>query len=231
MLVLGILSACSEDKSVCKQQVPPGQSAIPGKAPIASSAPATYTGSEVCVPCHQQQSGLWQESHHDLAMQVVNDETVLGDFDNATFNYFGKLSTFRKNNNQFLVKTEGPNGALTEYPVAYVFGVYPLQQYLIEFPGGRYQVLPLAWDTRDKAEGGQRWFHLYPEEQIKFDDELHWTGINQNWNYMCADCHSTNLQKGYDPDTKTYNTTWSGIDVGCEACHGPASNHVSWANA
>ena len=111
----------------------------------------------------------------------------------------------------------------------YTFGVDPLQQYLIELPGGRLQALSIAWDTRPKAKGGQRWFHLYPSERIDFRDELHWTGINQNWNSMCAECHSTDVRKGYAPASRTYQTTWSEIDVSCEACHGPASRHVAWA--
>lgn len=46
---------------------------------------------------------------------------------------------------------------------------------------------------------------------------------------MCAACHLTNLKKGYDNDTDTYNTTRSEMDVSCEACHGPGSAHVQWA--
>ncbi|MEF1307987.1 multiheme c-type cytochrome, partial [Vibrio owensii] len=45
----------------------------------------------------------------------------------------------------------------------------------------------------------------------------------------CADCHSTNLEKNYDATANTYSTTWSEINVGCEACHGPASEHVELA--
>ena len=191
--------------------------------------PATYVGAQQCAGCHQQQTTLWQVSHHDLAMQPANEKTVLGDFDNASFEYFGTVSSFYKKEDQFFVQTDGPDGKLTDYPIAYTFGVFPLQQYLIKFPKGRYQALNIAWDTRSKKEGGQRWFHLYPDEPIRYDDELHWTGINQNWNYMCADCHSTNLEKNYDVTSNEYRTTWSDINVSCEACHGPGSTHVQWA--
>src|SRR5262249_39015542 len=110
-------------------------------------------------------------------------------------------------------------------------GVYPLQQYLTAFPGGRYQVLPFGWDSRPKDQGGQRWFHLYPTEPLPAGDPLHWTGMNQTWNYMCAECHSTNRERNYDPPTHASHTTWSDIDVSCEACHGPGSRHVAWARA
>ena len=128
-----------------------------------------------------------------------------------------------------MVRTEGPDGALHDYAIEYTFGVYPLQQYLIPMPGGRLQALGIAWDTRPRESGGRRWFSLYPGQKIAPRDSRHWTNIDQNWNYMCADCHSTNLRKNYDPRTRTFATAYAEINVACEACHGPGSNHVAWA--
>jgi thiopurine S-methyltransferase (Se/Te detoxification family) len=82
--------------------------------------------------------------------------------------------------------------------------------------------------SRPKDQGGQRWFHLYPSEEIKHDDILHWTKLNQNWNFMCSECHSTGVQKNYDANTDRFHTTWSEISVGCETCHGQGSRHVAW---
>jgi predicted CXXCH cytochrome family protein len=162
-------------------------------------------------------------------MQPATAKTVLGDFDSASLTQFGVTTSFYKKDNKFMVRTEGPDGKLQDYEIRYAFGVDPLQQYLIEFPGGRMQALSIAWDTRPKAQGGQRWFHLYPDEKITHDDELHWTQPSQNWNSMCAECHSTHLEKHYDPVSRTFSTSWSEIDVSCEACHGPGSEHVAWA--
>jgi len=111
--------------------------------------------------------------------------------------------------------------------VAYTFGVDPLQQYLVERSGGRMQALPVAWDARPREDGGQRWIDLQPDEYINHDDPLHWERLAYNWNSQCAYCHSTMLEKGYDEAKDHFDTTWSAIDVGCEACHGPASRHVS----
>ena len=110
-----------------------------------------------------------------------------------------------------------------------MFGVTPLQQYLVALPGGRYQALGIAWDSRPKRDGGQRWFHLYPGEGVDHRDVLHWTKPSQNWNTQCAECHSTNLRKGYRWPEDRFVTTFSEIDVGCEACHGPGSRHVELA--
>jgi len=189
-------------------------------------AEATYVGRTACTSCHAAQDSAWRGSHHDLAMQPADSATVLGDFNNRTFDYAGTRSTFFRRNGGFWVRTDGADGRLAEFPVAYTFGVYPLQQYLVPFPRGRYQALPIAWDARPRAEGGQRWFHLYPGEKVDSRDVLHWTGLLQNWNFMCAECHSTNLQKGYVAAADSYATTWSEIDVSCEACHGPGSEHV-----
>ncbi len=190
-----------------------------------------FVGREVCASCHQAEAALWQGSDHDKAMQEATDATVLGDFGNATLTHFGVTSTFYRKEGRFFVRTDGPDGSLQEYRIAYTFGFYPLQQYLIAFPGGRYQALSIAWDSRPAAEGGQRWFHLYPNEPVPSTDALHWTGPNQNWNFMCADCHSTNLRKNFDLTTNQYRTTWSELDVSCEACHGPGSRHVAWAQS
>ena len=188
-----------------------------------------FVGANQCVTCHEQENVRWLGSHHQLAMQPASNPTVLGDFNHASFNNNGITSTFFRSGPKFMVRTDGPDGALHDYEIKYTFGIYPLQQFLIAMPGGRLQALGIAWDSRPSERGGQRWFALYPGEKITYEDSRHWTGIDQNWNYMCADCHSTNLHKNYDARTRTFSTSYSEIDVSCEACHGPGSNHVVWA--
>ena len=163
-------------------------------------------------------------------MDHATDKSVLGDFSDATFDYYGVKSRFFRKDGKFFVETDGPDGKLAVFEVKYTFGVDPLQQYLVELPDGRLQALSLAWDSRPEQQGGQRWFHLYPNEEIKHDDVLHWTKLNQNWNFMCAECHSTGVHKNYSPASDRFSTTWSEISVGCEACHGQGSRHVAWAN-
>ena len=198
-----------------------------------SSVPvsAGYVGGQTCAGCHASEAKAWKPSHHGLAMQVADANTVLGNFKDATFTYAGVTTKFFQRDGKFVVRTDGPDGTLHDYEVGYTFGVTPLQQYLIAFPDGRLQALSIAWDTRPKEQGGQRWFHLYPGERVTHRDELHWTGLQQNWNHMCADCHVTHLQKNHDAATAQYKTTWSDINVSCEACHGPGSRHVEWAQA
>ena len=194
-----------------------------------SAASADAVGTAACAGCHAKEYEAWRGSQHDRAMEEANERTVLGDFGGARFTHGGVTSRFFRRDGRYFVNTDGPGGKLADFEVRYTFGVHPLQQYLVELPGGRLQALGIAWDARPKAQGGQRWFHLYPDRKLGAGNPLHWTGIDQNWNYQCADCHSTNLRKNYDEATRTYRTTWSEIDVGCEACHGPGSGHAAWA--
>jgi len=190
---------------------------------------AGYVGGAVCADCHADEAAAWQGSHHDLAMQTPGPASVLGDFEGAEFTAGGVTTRFYRDGERYMVRTDGPHGALADYAVRYTFGAYPLQQYLLELPGGRLQALGVAWDSRPRGEGGQRWFHLYPDDPPRAGERLHWTSPDQNWNHMCADCHSTDLVKGYDAAGGRYETRYAQVDVGCEACHGPGAEHVAWA--
>lgn len=190
---------------------------------------ADFVGAQVCKACHQQEYQLWQGSHHDWAMKPADKNTVLGNFDDVSFDHYGEKTRLSKRGDDFLVTTDNAKGQQQTFKVAYTFGVYPLQQYLLPMKDGRLQALSVSWDSRPEAQGGQRWFHLYPDEAISFDDPLHWSGPYQTWNSRCADCHSTNLQRNYNAADNTYDTQWSEVNVSCEACHGPASEHLNWS--
>ncbi|WLA58921.1 MULTISPECIES: tetratricopeptide repeat protein [Bradyrhizobium] len=198
-------------------------------SPPTREAELSFVGSQACSGCHQAETRLWQSSQHRHAMDHATDTSVRGDFNDAAFEYAGTRSRFFRKDRKFLIETDGPDGKLATFEVKYAFGVDPLQQYLIEFPDGRIQALSIAWDTRPKDQGGQRWFHLYPDAAVTSSDPLHWTRLNQNWNFMCAECHSTNVHKNYDAAKDRFATSFSEISVGCEACHGAGSRHVSWA--
>ncbi|MBN1909525.1 MAG: tetratricopeptide repeat protein [Pirellulales bacterium] len=193
---------------------------------VPADAKATYVGREACRECHPNECDLWAGSDHDRAMDLATPETVLGDFNNASFTHFDVTSTMTREGDKFRVRTDDAQGKMQTFDVKYVFGVRPLQQYLVEYPDGRVQCLPLAWNTEKKE-----WYHLYPKEPIPHTDILHWTKPAQNWNYMCAECHSTNLQKNFELKSDTYRTTFSEIDVSCETCHGPGSLHVQLAES
>ena len=212
---------------------------------------ATYVGQASCIKCHAKESEKWTNSHHDLAMQVASDKTVLANFNDAKLTHHGITSRMFRDGAKFIVNTEGPDGSMQDFEVKYVFGVDPLQQYMVEFPASnqdsasspltpvknsttgkadlpRVQVLRLSWDTQKKE-----WFHLDPpdvKDKLAPSDDLHWTGIAQRWNNMCAECHSTDYEKKFNDVRSEYHSTFVEINVSCEACHGPGSVHLELAS-
>ena len=190
---------------------------------------AHFVGSAACGTCHTSETQAWKGSHHAHAMLEANADNVQGDFHERQVTFAGVTTTFSQRDGKYSVNTDGPDGQLQDYEVKFTFGFTPLQQYLVELPGGRLQSLPIAWNTRPRDEDGQRWFHLYPGQELRAGDPLHWTGLQQNWNFMCAECHVTNFARNYDADLKTYTSTFSELNVTCESCHGPGSQHLAWA--
>lgn len=184
---------------------------------------SSFAGTKSCISCHQQEYLSWKDSHHDQAMKTADSVSVLGDFDNSTFTHQKVTTRFFKKGNDFYVNTTGKDGLLHDYKIIYTFGFYPLQQYIVAFPDGAYQCLDIAWDSKDN-----KWFHLQPHMELQPDEWIHWTGGGMRWNTACADCHSTDLRKNFDEASNAFNTTFSEINVACEACHGPAGFHVDY---
>lgn len=191
---------------------------------------ASYVGTDKCISCHKAEYELFSNSDHFHAMDTVSDKTVLGNFNNAIFIYHDDTTFFYKEGKRFFVKTTDSTGHKKVFEIAYTFGWKPLQQYLVQFSDGRIQALPFCWDTREAAKGGQKWFHIYNKEKIGFKDELFWMGMNQNWNYMCADCHTTDYAINFDVTSNSFKSKWKESCVSCESCHGPASEHIAWAD-
>lgn len=198
--------------------------AAPAKpAPTVAAAPASMVDEQQCQGCHSEQVKDWQGSHHQLAMQPANAETMLGDFSNVVVKAENETTRFSRKGDDFWVNTPGIDGKNADFKVAYTFGIAPLQQYLIEVGEGRLQALGVAWDTEKN-----RWFHLYPGQGVNFKNPLHWSKPSQNANFMCAECHTTGYKRNFDAASNTFASQWNSLGVGCQACHGPASNHLEW---
>jgi predicted CXXCH cytochrome family protein len=183
-----------------------------------------YVGSQACTDCHGAISDAWSKSHHALAWQTPDASNVIGDFNDARVEHNGITSRFFRRGDEFVVETDGPDGKLKDYEVKSIAGIEPLQQYLLEVEPGRLQALDLSWDAT-----ANRWYHLYPDQDLKGGNGLHWTGPYKNWSARCAECHATGFEKNYRPQTRSYASTQAEIGVGCEACHGPGEAHLAWA--
>ncbi|MCR4524694.1 MULTISPECIES: tetratricopeptide repeat protein [Bosea] len=195
------------------------------------AAAPTHVGSQACAGCHAAQTVAWTASHHAHAMDHARPETMRGDFSGVVVESAGLRARFFREGDAYRIETAGSDGASAVFTISHSLGWEPLQQYLVTFPDGRIQTLPWAWDTRPVAAGGQRWFLVYGDEPIAPSDSRYWTRLQQNWNHMCAECHATDLRKGYDAAADRFRTTWSELGVGCEGCHGAGGGHVAWARS
>lgn len=189
-----------------------------------SSTKHAFVDNNRCVECHAEQVKDWKGSHHEKAMEEANKASVLGDFNNVTFTDAGVTSRFFKKGDKYFINTEGGDGKYRDFEVKYTFGVEPLQQYLLVLPKGRLQAFTVAWDTEKK-----RWFDLHPDDSTPPEDPLHWSRRAFTANSSCIECHTTNMSLNFDTETAEYHTHWSEPNVSCQACHGPASQHLEWA--
>lgn len=183
-----------------------------------------YVGSAVCGTCHAGISAPWAASDHGLAWTQPSDATVLGDFDDTSFESKGTTTRFSRRDGAFVVETEGPDGSRQSYDVVGVAGIRPLQQYLLSPAPGRTQAFDIAWDT-----GRGRWYDLYPDQVTPPGDGMHWTGPYKSWEARCAECHATGYSRNYDAGAGRYHPRMAEAGVGCEACHGPGEAHAAWA--
>lgn len=203
-----LTTACNSDKNKYSELAP------------VNIVESKFVGSISCKACHEEQFATWKNSHHDQAMKIADSISVLADFNNTSFKNQNVKSTFFKKEGDYYVNLEGPNGEFQDYKIVYTYGVTPLQQYIVEFPNGAFQCLQTAWDTEKN-----KWFDLQPDLEVKSNEWIHWSGGGLRWNTACADCHSTDVHKNFNNETNTFNTTFSEINVSCESCHGPSSEH------
>ncbi|WP_410001217.1 tetratricopeptide repeat protein [Rhizobium leguminosarum] len=185
-----------------------------------------FVDEKTCASCHADQAAAFSKSHHAKAMALADDETVRGDFDNSRFEHDGVVTTFNRRDGRFFVNTEGADGGEGEFEVKYTFAYEPLQQYLVEIGGGRLQALDIAWDTVRR-----QWFWLGNGTPAKPGSTYHWTGPFYRWNRTCIDCHSTDPQAKFQPQTNEYKSTYVATSIGCQSCHGPGAKHVASARS
>jgi len=192
----------------------PGTSTVP---PNQSASSAEYLGSFSCERCHAKEHTAWKDSLHIKMTKPIAEATVLGDFsEGTTFADHDRAYTFGRKNGKPFVTVKFGQAPPETFTVDFTLGAKRYQGYLSMLPEGRMFVLPIFWHVEHK-----RWMDW--KEITPIPDGAH--DIRQIWNVNCFNCHATNIVQGYDLNAKRYNTSWTEMGIGCEACHGPGREH------
>jgi len=202
-------------------------------APVA--APAWAAGirsgrlsSDYCISCHAEAGKQWRGSNHQLANREIRRTMPLASFNGETAKTFGADYTFTHDEGpRPLILERRRDGTVHEHRPSMLIGHSTLRPFLIETKPGTFQTTDVAWDPVK-----HEWFGTFPlDDERNPGDWGHWTGQSMNWNSMCARCHMTVYQKGYDEAQGRYRSTWVEQGIGCVQCHGPMTGHEQGGQA
>ncbi len=181
-----------------------------------------YVGAAACSKCHAEIHRKWAGSRHSKMVQPATRAGVQGDFTRAKLQLRGSPYALREHDGVYYITESTITGKPQEHRVDYTLGNRRIQHYLTTTPSGRVIVLAPSWDILRK-----QWFHNFDIADPDETDEV----VVQIWNKNCFSCHVSRQEKGFDPATNQYQTSWQDFGTNCERCHGPGGDHVAHYNA
>jgi len=193
---------------------------------------AGFVSSDTCRSCHPHQYHSWHRSYHRTMTQLAVGENVIGDFENVTLGQGVRSIHLTRDGDSYLADMVDPDWELkqlwktkldpVETPlrahkrVVMTTGLHHYQAYWVPSEYGRmlinfpYVFLDGRWVRREAV-------FLRPPDAAR-----HY----QQWNTSCIKCHSVAGEPGLDPESNRLDTSVAELGISCEACHGPAADHV-----
>ena len=188
---------------------------------------AEHAGSDACARCHPDHHASWHRTYHRRMTQEATPDAVIGAFD-ASLEYFGWTVRLQRRGDAFFARFESPpidgETRVEEHRIERTVGSHRYQQYLARVDDV-YVRLPFAWHVEES-----RWIHMNgafltpdpPGEVASRDDFMrHVT----RWNDNCIFCHNVAPNPGLRG--VRFESEVAELGVACEACHGPAAEHVA----
>ncbi|MBI2946408.1 MAG: hypothetical protein HYY23_02105 [Verrucomicrobia bacterium] len=196
-----------------------------------------YVTSDHCQACHPDEYDSWHRSFHRTMTQYAHSDTIVADFNDVKLDARGEQFWLQRRGHELWVEMPDPDwkadqssrnrnmdwNSLTNAPrvwrrVSMATGSHHLQKFWVPSQRGNLQYdLPFTWLIEDK-----RW--VLREDSIVRDPKL--PLLVQVWNMNCIKCHSTGAQPRRDPKSGLMETRVGEMGIACEACHGPAEEHV-----
>ena len=200
---------------------------------------ADYVGSESCGDCHTVIYDRWQQSPHAKMARPAGPDTVVGDFDNATWTLPADAQVlpdddepaarmYREGDTYYMALRDPNSDEFVPFPIAYTIGFQYRQTYLTQEAGGVLRRLPLQWSV-ERQEYFPYWNFQENSTPSVADLWAQMTSVNSAGNLFCARCHTTHLEiYAKDPGHTFAETGWVDDGIACEACHGPGGHHVNY---
>ena len=178
----------------------------------------------------RRKASAWRGSDHDLAMQVATSKRCSATSRTLAMRTRARRRRSSRRDGKFFVNTDGAGRQARRLRGQVHVRRAPAAAIPDRAPRAGACRRSRSRGTRGRRrKAGSAGSTCTPDRTSRPAIPLHWTGSARTGTSMCAECHSTNLRKNFDASAGEFKTTWSEINVSCEACHGPGSNHVAWA--
>ena len=186
--------------------------------------PSAYVGSSSCRTCHEKEHDSWHRSYHRTMTQAASPGSVLADFDYGAMEHMGERFILDRQGDEFWVNIDDPQdpdpaAVSLRLRIGMVTGSHHMQVYWMSTGRGNMQLgFPFTW-----LIGDQRWVPrnsvFLRDPEIVVDKEI--------WNTTCIRCHATAPQPRPNREQGIFETRAAELGISCEACHGPAKDHVA----
>lgn len=202
-----------------------------------------YVSSSACRSCHPGEYHSWHRTFHRTMTQAASPESVRGDFDNVELSARGRDYRLYRDGDEFWIRMADPEweqnmvdqgmrlSELVAPPVVdrrvlMTTGSHHYQTYWVAGSRGR-EMFQVPWV-----------YHLEEQQWLPRQDAFIAPPDSERaivqWNVSCIACHSTGGRPGLQfaggpPETggvPVLETEIGELGIACEACHGPAQEHV-----
>ena len=217
---------------------------LPGRQPPDRPIEVTsdrYVSSRTCRACHPSQYASWHASYHRTMTQAATPQSIASSFDGVRVEP-GAMALEQRGDELWaefddpddLRPRQAPPSPLAGTEIARIrrqvvltTGSHNQQIYWYATGQGRtLGQLPAIWLVDERRWIPRRAAVMHPPGQAAFSE----TGA---WNGICVACHTTLGRPAFDTPfgsqpiaTQQVDTTAAEFGVACEACHGPADEHV-----
>lgn len=175
-----------------------------------------FARSETCRSCHPEHYASWHRSFHRTMTQRATPEAVHGNFNDVDLKWNNDTLHLFRSGDEYWVRVGDSTNRATR--ITMTTGSHHMQAYWIAGPVGNHQYsFPFTWLIDEGRWVPRNDVFLFPPA-TPFRP--------QTWNGNCIGCHTTAGQPGQDAATAVFTSRTAELGIACEACHGPAEEHV-----